>query len=111
MTAAAFGVTPAGRLAVSFAWPISSGGWSLHWMMRFALLAVLFAIVGVSRLLLGNRRRYGELLESTPLATLDVVSRKNVDVRAAMVLARASGCAGLPFGFGFAAVASSLGAQ
>jgi protein-S-isoprenylcysteine O-methyltransferase Ste14 len=47
---------------------------SLHWIARVGLLVVLFALVGASRVLLGNRRKYREILESTPLAVLDVVT-------------------------------------
>ena len=47
---------------------------SLHWIIRLGLLAVLFALVGASRLLLGDRRKYRQILESTPLAIFDVVT-------------------------------------
>ena len=46
---------------------------SVLWMTRAGLIGVLFGIVGLSRLLLGDRERYGEFLESTPLAALDVL--------------------------------------
>jgi protein-S-isoprenylcysteine O-methyltransferase Ste14 len=57
------------------AWPLGSGseGMSFLWIMRLGLLVALFALVGASRLLLGNRQKYREILESTPLAILDVV--------------------------------------
>ncbi len=47
---------------------------SLHWAIRLVLLVVLFAIVGISRLLLGNRPKHEKTLESTPLAIFDVVA-------------------------------------
>jgi protein-S-isoprenylcysteine O-methyltransferase Ste14 len=47
---------------------------SLLWVIRAGLIGALFGIVGFSRLLLGDRQRYGAILESTPLAALDVVA-------------------------------------
>ena len=46
---------------------------SVLWMTRAGLIGVLFGIVGLSRLLLGDRQEYGSILESTPLAALDVL--------------------------------------
>ncbi len=46
---------------------------SALWMTRAGLIGLLFGIVGLSRLLLGDRERYGAFLESTPLAALDVL--------------------------------------
>jgi protein-S-isoprenylcysteine O-methyltransferase Ste14 len=44
-----------------------------YWVIRIGLAVVLFALVGASRLLLGNRAKYRDLLENTPLAVLEVV--------------------------------------
>ncbi len=46
---------------------------SILWIIRLGLLSLLFALVGASRLLLGNRKKYRGILENTPLAILDVV--------------------------------------
>jgi protein-S-isoprenylcysteine O-methyltransferase Ste14 len=45
---------------------------SVPWIARIACLLILFAIVGVSARLLGNRHRYRKLLENTPLNLLEV---------------------------------------
>lgn len=45
---------------------------SLLWMTRAGMIGALFGIVGLSRLLLRDRRKYNAILESTPLAALDV---------------------------------------
>jgi protein-S-isoprenylcysteine O-methyltransferase Ste14 len=57
------------------AWPLRgvSESMSFPWITRLGLLVVLFALVCASRLLLGNRQKYREILENTPLAILDVV--------------------------------------
>ena len=47
---------------------------SVLWVTRAGLIGVLFGIVGLSRLFLGDRQRYGAILESAPLAVLDVLS-------------------------------------
>jgi protein-S-isoprenylcysteine O-methyltransferase Ste14 len=47
---------------------------SVLWVTRAGLVGVLFGIVGLSRLLLGDRQRFGAILESTPLAALDVLA-------------------------------------
>jgi hypothetical protein len=53
---------------------VASDAVSLLWVIRAVLIGALFGIVGLSRLLLGDRRRYSAILESTPLAALDVVA-------------------------------------
>ena len=45
---------------------------SIEWITRIGSLLVLFAFVGVSGRLLGDRRRYQKVLENTPLAVLEV---------------------------------------
>jgi protein-S-isoprenylcysteine O-methyltransferase Ste14 len=46
---------------------------SIQWLARIACLLVFFGIVGASARFLGNRHRYQELLESTPLNVLEVI--------------------------------------
>jgi hypothetical protein len=45
---------------------------SVHWIARVACLLILFALVATYARFLGNRARYREVLESTPLAALEV---------------------------------------
>jgi len=45
---------------------------SVEWIARAASLLVLFALVGASARFLGDRRRYQNVLENTPLAVLEV---------------------------------------
>jgi protein-S-isoprenylcysteine O-methyltransferase Ste14 len=45
---------------------------SIEWIARVGSLLVLFSLVGASARLLGDRRRYQEALENTPLAVLTV---------------------------------------
>jgi protein-S-isoprenylcysteine O-methyltransferase Ste14 len=47
---------------------------SLLWVIRAGLIGTLFGIVGLSRLVLGDRQRYNAILESAPLAALDVLT-------------------------------------
>ena len=47
---------------------------SLFWVIRAALIGALFGIVGLNRLLLSDRQRYSEILESKPLAAVDVLA-------------------------------------
>ena len=45
---------------------------SIQWVARVLCLLILFALVGASGRFLGNSHRYRKLLESTPLAILEV---------------------------------------
>ena len=45
---------------------------SVQWIARVGSLLILFGLVGASARFLGNRHRYRKLLESTPLAVLEV---------------------------------------
>ncbi len=45
---------------------------SIQWIARVGSLLILFALVGASARFLGNRHRYRKLLESTPLAVLEI---------------------------------------
>ncbi len=45
---------------------------SIQWIARLGSLLVLFGLVGASAWIFPRRRRYEKLLESTPLAVLDV---------------------------------------
>lgn len=47
---------------------------SFSWSVRLGLALVLFALIGASRLLLGNRTKYRNVLENTPLAIFEVVA-------------------------------------
>lgn len=52
----------------------AADGVSILWSIRVALIVALFGIVGLSRVLLGDRQRFSAILESTPLSALDVLA-------------------------------------